>query len=676
VVFRFRALLAGITVLLGVSFAYSNHFHNGFQFDDHHSITNNVAIRSLSNFATFFADVKTSSVFPTHESWRPLVTASLALDYWLGKGYNTFYFHLSTFLWFLTMLIFLASLFQAILDRVESNASNLWIAWFAAAWYGLHPAMAETVNYIIQRADVMSTWGVVAGMAIYARFPAWRGRGFYLLPVAIGLLCKAPALIFPAILAAYILLFEEGASHSSRARILPRVAPALGLSVVFLILQSVMTPKSFAPGSISAYRYLITQPYVWFRYFVSFFLPVHLSADTDLRPLESAFSLEAFGGFVFVAFLLFSIYLTAKRPTGRPVAFGLTWFVLGLIPTSVFPLAEVENDHRMFLPFAGLVLAVTCAGAWIAKRQLSDRPARAAITAAAICILVLCAAGTHRRNEIWRTEETLWRDVTLKSPQNGRGLMNYGLARMSAGDFQGALTYFERALQYTPNYPQLQINLAIDTGALGRDAEAEQHFRRALQLAPNDADSHFFYGRWLDGRGRGAEATAELREAVRLNPTRMDARVLLLKAYAGQREWALLTPLAAETLRLAPDDPTARSFAELKADQAPAVASRPATPPGPETLLNLSLAAYQKSDFEGCIRFAQLALKQRPEYAEAYNNLVAAYNSLGRWDQAIQAGREALRIRPDYQLARNNVRWAESQKSRLAMKNASRAAIP
>jgi tetratricopeptide (TPR) repeat protein len=63
-----------------------------------------------------------------------------------------------------------------------------------------------------------------------------------------------------------------------------------------------------------------------------------------------------------------------------------------------------------------------------------------------------------------------------------------------------------------------------------------------------------------------------------------------------------------------------------------------------------------------------MALKQRPAYAEAYNNLVAAYNSLGRWDQAIQAGREALRIRPDYQLARNNVLWAESQKTRLSHK--------
>jgi tetratricopeptide (TPR) repeat protein len=245
--------------------------------------------------------------------------------------------------------------------------------------------------------------------------------------------------------------------------------------------------------------------------------------------------------------------------------------------------------------------------------------------------------------------------------------MNYGLARMSAGDFQGALTYFQRALQYTPNYPQLQINLGIDTGALGYDAEAEQHFRRALLLAPADADSHYFYGRWLDGRGRGAEAAAELREAVRLNPTRMDARLLLLKAYADQHEWALLTPLAAETQRLAPDDPEVRRFAELKPDQASATLQRPALPE-PEALLNLSLAAYQKSDFEGCIRFAQMALKQRPAYAEAYNNLVAAYNSLGRWDQAIQAGREALRIRPDYQLARNNVLWAESQKTRLSHK--------
>lgn len=654
---RWGILLAGLALLLPVTVTYSNHFHNGFEFDDFHSITDNVFVRSLSNIPRFFVDSTTSSIYPTHQAWRPLVTTSLAIDYWLAKGYSPFYFHLSTFIWFLTLLLFALLLFQSILGDVR-------LAWFAAALFGLHPAIAETVNYIIQRADLMSTWGIVAGLAIYARFPAWRRWCLYLVPVAIGLLCKPPALIFPALLAAYIFLFGEEASPTSWNRVLRRSIPALALTALFLVLQSRMTPPTFASGYLSASRYLITQPYVWFRYFVSFFLPFHLNADSDLAPLASAFTLEALGGFFFVAALLFSIWLAARSRETRPVAFGLAWFVLGLIPTSVFPLAEVENDHRMFLPFIGLALAATSGAACILQREPS-RIIRSVAAVGSICLLLLCAAGTRRRNEVWKTPESLWYDVTLKSPSNGRGLMNYGLARMSAGDFRTALTYFERALQFTPSYPSLEINLGIAYGALGRDADAEQHFRRAVQLEPNNAETHYYYGRWLRTRARDNQAIPELQSAIALSPAGMDARELLLQTYADRGSWALLGPLAIETLKFAPDDPVARRFAAMQPGQIQPAAPVVPAQPTPEALLDASLTAYQRRDFEGCIRLAQMALKLRPNYAEAYNNIIAANNSLSRWDDAILAGHEALRIRPDYELARNNLAWAESQK-RLA----------
>jgi tetratricopeptide (TPR) repeat protein len=306
----------------------------------------------------------------------------------------------------------------------------------------------------------------------------------------------------------------------------------------------------------------------------------------------------------------------------------------------------------MFLPFAGLVLAVSWTGASILKRYAEERAIRVAGVSCAVCLLLLCAAGTRRRNEVWHTEASLWEDVTLKSPKNGRGLMNYGWARMSAGDFPGSLSYFQRASQYTPNYSLLEINLAIDYAAMRRDAEAEPHFQRAIQLAPGDAVGYYFYARWLRTQGRDDQAIGYLRTAIALNPAHMDARLLLLQTYADQRAWALLKPLATETVALAPHDPAALRFAQM------------APPAGttPEGLLNMSLEAYQKHDFEGCIRLAQEALKLRPDYVEAYNNIVAANNSLGRWDDAIRAGHEALRIKGDFQLARNNLQWAESQK--------------
>src|SRR5215471_12887630 len=78
------ALAAALTVFT----IYANHFHNSFHFDDFHTITQNPAIRSLHQVPHFFADPKIFSVLPTHQSYHPLVTASLAVDYWLGGGLN------------------------------------------------------------------------------------------------------------------------------------------------------------------------------------------------------------------------------------------------------------------------------------------------------------------------------------------------------------------------------------------------------------------------------------------------------------------------------------------------------------------------------------------------------------------------------------------------------------
>src|SRR6516162_3468803 len=198
-----------LALLLALLAAYANHFHNSFHFDDFHTITQNPAIRSLAQVPRYFIDARTFSILPTHYSYHPLVTASLALDYWLGKGLNPPWFHVSTFVWFVVQLALMYVLFARIMTICRPGPANSYIALFAVAWYGLHPANAETINYIIQRADLYSTLGVVAGLAIFCVWPSGRKTRLYLVPVIAGVLAKPVALIFPALLFAYVLLFES-----------------------------------------------------------------------------------------------------------------------------------------------------------------------------------------------------------------------------------------------------------------------------------------------------------------------------------------------------------------------------------------------------------------------------------------------------------------------------------
>ncbi len=84
----------------------------------------------------------------------------------------------------------------------------------------------------------------------------------------------------------------------------------------------------------------------------------------------------------------------------------------------------------------------------------------------------------------------------------------------------------------------------------------------------------------------------------------------------------------------------------------------------PEQYLNLSLGYYRAGQYENSIDAAQKALKLKPDYDLAYNNICSAYNGLRMWDKAIEAGKRALELNPGNQLAKNNLAWAIMEKNK------------
>ena len=643
-----------LAVLLAVCCAYANSFQNSFHLDDFHTITDNPAVRSLRNVPRFFTDATTFSVLPANRTYRPMVSTTLALDYALGRGYKPFWFHIGTFLFFLALIALLRAFYQLLFDSVRPSPANAGLALFGAAWFGLHPAIAETVNYVIQRGDLYCTLGCVAALYLYARFPARRSTGVYLLPLVFALLSKPPAAVFPVLLIAYVYFIE-----CKPAAALPRLrtaflaaVPSIALTAVLLALQSAMTPKSFAPTILSAADYRLTQPYVWLRYFAALFLPLHLNIDTDLT-LLSTLNLRAVAGLLFLAALGVAIWISTRRRALCPIAFGLIWFVVTQLPTSLYPLSEPENDHRMFFSFVGLVLAVVWAGAQLYQRFVPEArhaQLRPALLVAALLVLSGYACGVRQRNAVWRSEESLWRDDVIKCPHNGRGLMIYGLTQMNEGIYPVALDYFNRALLYTPNYPTLEINLGVVNGAMAdrgdasRSAEAERHFLRAISLAPMDDEAHAFYARWLTAHHRATEAVAQCQTAIALNPQRPMQRELLIDAYnqAGDSEAA--RQAAVSTLAAVPNDPAAlQQLAHPAAQDA-------------NDWIDRSLAQYRQKQYRASIDSARRALVLNPNLATAYNNIGADYAGLMQWKEAIENERAALRLDPALQIARNNLK--------------------
>src|SRR6185503_16469621 len=108
------------------------------------------------------------------------------------------------------------------------------------------------------------------------------------------------------------------------------------------------------------------------------------------------------------------------------------------------------------------------------------KPRRVALAVAAVAVIAIHSVATWQRNKVWLTDETLWADVATKSPNNGRGLMNYGLSQMSRGRYVEARDLFNRTAALLPNYSFAEVNLGVVSNALNDIPAGERHFQRAL----------------------------------------------------------------------------------------------------------------------------------------------------------------------------------------------------
>ena len=548
-------LLSAILLVAAILAVYTNHFRNTFHFDDYHTIKDNPYVHNIRNIPLFFKDARTFSTRPDHDSYRPIVSSLMAVAYWMG-GTDPVWYHVIIFSWFLALLAVVYVFFAAVMNAAAPGADNRWFALFGTALFGLHPVSAETVNYIIQSAEIFSSFGVVAGLAIYIRWPRWRRSGLYLLPVIFGILSKPPAAVFAPILFLYILLFE---ANSDVRRPLKSSLPALAAcGIAGALVTHLDAPTFLANDGSSPWLYRLTQPSVMWHYFRSFFWPSGLIADSGFTPVRWWGEWRVACGSLFVVALLAAGCLAVRRIRTRPIAFGIAWFVLALIPVAWAHLAEVENDHRMFFPLIGLTLAVV----WEVRITIDDRRV---LAVGAVMVLAACGYGTYMRNRVWHSEESLWRDAVEKNPHYSHVLMNYGSALGAKGDFGGALTMFRRGLALTPDYALLHLNTGVAYVKLGRGAEAEREFRRAVGLAPGDPQFYALYAQWLAGENRVAEAVALAESGLRANPKDMRFRALCLQWYARHGDISKLQDLLADSLRIAPDDPQLAPFLRMRA---------------------------------------------------------------------------------------------------------------
>ncbi len=471
--------LSALLLLACVFLLYANALDNAFQYDDRHSIVENPHIRDLGNIPAFFSQAEYFSRDADKAMYRPFVLVTLALNY-AWSGYETYSYHLvNTAIHSLCVL-----LVWGILLRLGRPPC---MALFGALLFAVHPLCSEPVNYISSRSELLAALGALAALWSFMLNSERRSAlltCFSLLCFAIGLFSKSVAIVMPLWLMVWDV--QRGAPINGR-----RYAPYVGIALLYLLIVREFVARAVLNEPVrSWFMQAGTQAKALVYYVYLTFSPVSLSAHHAFS--ESPMSEPLVW---LCAVLLLSMLWWAYRL--RAEYLGLALALSALLPTLIVPLNVLVNEHRLYLPVAGMAIALS---------GLRGLERLSGLAWGAPLLISLGFLLSMQRNEVWQDEYSLWQDVALKNPHAVRPYVYMGNAMRRDGNSQEALPYYQRALDNDSANPVARAGLAAAYRDLGRLDEAIAEFERAIVDAPQMRDLHYSLGRVLQQASRYEKA--------------------------------------------------------------------------------------------------------------------------------------------------------------------------
>jgi len=576
-----RIALAVICAILAIAILaiYAQTFHYDYvAYDDDEFIVDNAHVRAGLTPASAEWAVTTSY----SSYWHPLTWLSYELDNQLF-GLNAGPEHAVNVLLHLasTLLLFFA---------LRWMTRRTWLSAIVAGVFALHPLHVESVAWIAERKDVLSTFFAMLLLLLYVRYAKAPSAGRYLQVAAVfglALMAKPMVVTLPFVL---LLLdfwplgrIEWPLAWPKLARPILEKLPLLAMAAVVSTITYVVQKKNGAMAeSIPLTERLGNALVSYVRYLGKTFWPANLAV---LYPLHSEGALAVAASALVLAAITIVVVLRARRSPW--LAVGWFWFVGTLVP--VIGVVQVGSqaiaDRYTYVPMIGLSIAVV----WGVAEAVLARPRweKAAGAAGGLALLVL-AAMAYRQAEYWKNSFTL----------------------------------FEHALAVTRDNYIMQNNMGIVVGREGRSREAMDYFREAIALHPAYAGAYAHLGRELLKSGATHEATVPLERAVALDPGMEEAQADVGIALAAQGRLDEAKQHLEQAVLMKPEDAESQS--------------------------NLcSVLQYLGRPAEG-VAHCQEAVKLRPDSAASQLNLASALAAEGKRDDAIREARALLEKHPDY----------------------------
>lgn len=516
----------------------------------------------------------------------------------------------------------------------------VWPSAFVAAVFALHPLRVESVAWVAERKDVLSTFFWMLALWAYVRYAERPGVRRYLWVTAcfvLGLMAKPMVVTLPFVL--LLLDFwplgrtswappaRGGFSRADPGRVIREKVPLFLLAVAGGMITVWVAHSAGAvvsPRKISVGLRVANAIISYGRYLGKMVWPSDLAA---LYPFPGAWPVSSI---VIVAFLLVCGSVVIIRAADRHpyLVVGWLWYLGTLVPVLGLVQVGVQSmaDRFTYIPSIGILICVAWGAADVAAGRMLVRVATAV---GAVVVVSACAMATRQQLQYWKDSVTLFERAVTVTGDNFLAQGNLGVALCNQGRIGEGIPHLREAVRLSPNFAYAHEHLGRACFSLGKVDEGIQHLRQAVALDPASATAHNNLGVALLKLGRREEAAVEFAEAVRLRPDYALARTDLggVLVSLGRADEAL--PHLREAVRLRPDNADAHDN------------------------LGCALAALGRYS-EAIARYEQ-ALRRNPNHADAHYNLGVLLAKLGRPAEAREHLDAAAKLDPGMTTARQSL---------------------
>jgi tetratricopeptide (TPR) repeat protein len=594
--------------------------------------------------------------------WHPFAWLSHMLDCQMF-GVNAGYHHLANLLYHLVNVLLLFLVFTRM-------TSEIWKSAFMAALFAVHPLNVDSVAWIAERKNLLSTafWFLtMLAYTRYARSPSLRRYVLVLAGMTAGLLAKPMLVTLPCVLLLMdfwplkriTFAWQEKSDsirfpQSSLFLLISEKIPLLALSGISTALStlSLQHCDQFISHDVVPMGLRVENAVVsYIKYILKIFWPRDM---TIFYPFPAAIPLwQVLGALILlIAALLIIFRLAGKAPF---LAVGWLWFygtlvpVIGIVQGGRWPAIA---DRWTYVPAIGLFIVFSWGGAAVMEK-ITEKKAPKIIAASLILLSLMIVSSIQVK--YWKNSITLFSHAIEVTKDNGLAHYNLGQAMGEAGDFDQAISHYYDALKINPRNNEAHVNLANALARKGKIDEAISHFNIALSIKPEDEYTHFNLAKALFQKGTPDEAAEHFKMALKLNPQMDSAYVGLGNVFAGKNQLNKAIEYTLKALEINPKNEVAsENMGKLMRRQGNIAAAflyfqktAEINPDNEEAKSNLKqLAVIQKKIDDQAAEISE-AIKTPPHDPSLYIKLGRLYQSSGYYDRAIGQYEKALEIQPD-----------------------------